>query len=516
MVYRHHQSSAVPVSMDADHTCEQEPIRLDEALRYAVARIESDPRNVDAIVRHFGWDGHTANAEPRPGQPIDLARERAKQAASGTIERLREYGFVPDVVERSISAIKQALPLLDAEVCETLMNARLCFTKLSCEALSAATHCFGAEPAFEIVRLGSCSGLVKPGTAAGLASLTARAQEFVQSWGCANALELTHDAQDIFGPRASPRFTEVALRLGGRFEWLDQETKWFWYIPDRGHGSNRLVQQIQRVLAATPRIQVAKLRSAIRRDNGFGCFTPPSKVIESICRRLLFLQCEEGNVIRVPGMAPWNVILTAHERLLVEVLHSHGPVLEREQFLEHCRRRGMDEPTFNQLTSCSLILQANDAGLYATSEASPPPAKIRETGTTLDTSASATQGFLSEGRVFLAWKLHSSQLQVGALRVPEPINTFVQGDYNLKTFSHRELGLLHVRQRACWSIQRLALALAAEADDTLVIVFNLRDHTAIGIVGNDDVVAQVKSGLADKPLPHPDWSARKKNERGSA
>jgi hypothetical protein len=230
----------------------------------------------------------------------------------------------------------------------------------------------------------------------------------------------------------------------------------------------------------------------------------------------LFLQREEDSIIRVPGMAAWDTILTAHERVLVNVLQSHGPVLKREQLLEHCRKRGMDEPTFNQLTSCSLILQANDAGLCATNEASLPHSEIGEIETTAGTSASATQGFLSEGRVFLAWKLQSSLFQSGALPVPEPINTFVQGDYDLITLAHRELGLLHVRQRACWNIQRLAPALGAEADDTLVIIFNLRDRTATGIVGNDDVVTQVESGLADKPLPHPDWSARRKNERENA
>jgi hypothetical protein len=162
MVYRHHQSSVVPVNTDADHTCEQEPIRLDEALRYAVARIESDPRNVDAIVRHFGWDGHTANAQPLPGQPIDLARERAKQAVSRMIERLREDRFVPDVVDRSISLIKQALPLLDAEVCETLMNARLCFTRLTCEALKVKPWgcCAPLTPLAAVARL--ARGLLAP------------------------------------------------------------------------------------------------------------------------------------------------------------------------------------------------------------------------------------------------------------------------------------------------------------------------------------------------------------------
>ena len=252
------------------------------------------------------------------------------------------------------------------------MKAGLCFTRLSCEALLAAAQSFSPRPPFAIANIGSGAALLEPGTTTSLTRLIAIAQDRMQSCVCANSIDLLHDAQEIFGPNTSERFTEAVIRAGGPLEWLDRETKWFWYIPDSGRGSNRLVQQIQRVLAATARIPLAKLRSAIRRDNGFGSLTPPRKVIESICRRLLFLQCEEDNVIRVPGMAPWDAILTAHERLLVDVLHSHGPVLEREPFLEHCRKRGMDQPTFDQLTSCSLILQANDEGLYATSEASLP------------------------------------------------------------------------------------------------------------------------------------------------
>ena len=103
--------------------------------------------------------------------------------------------------------------------------------------------------------------------------------------------------------------------------------------------------------------------------------------------------------------------------------------------------------------------------------------------------------------------------QGGALRVPEPINTFVQGDYSLKTLGCREMGLLHIRQRACWDVRRLVLALGGEAGDTLVIILNHRDHSAAGLLGNDDVVAQVASGFAEKLLADASRSAGKDSER---
>jgi len=469
------------------------PTRLDEALRYAVSRIEKDPRDVDAVGRYLGWYGHTPDAKHQPSQPIDLARERA--AADRALERLRQDGFVPDVVEGSLRLIEQSLPLLEMEACEALMKSRLCFTKLSCEALLAAAHCFRPESSFEIVSLGVSTALVKPGTATGLTRLISLTQDLMQSCGCANTMLLLHDAQEIFGPNTSERFTEAVVRTGGPFEWLDRKTKWFWYISHPG--SSRVVRQIQRVLAVTPRIQSAKLRSTIRRGSPFGSFVPPLAVIESICRRLLSVRIEDGTVISVPGMAQGDAILTSNEEILLEILRSHGPVLEREKFLEHCRERGIDEATFEQLTSRSLLLQANNAGLYAITVAGFPDSAIEDNERTGDILANTDQGFPSEGNIFLTWKLQSVMLGGGVLRVSEPIATFIQGDYDLK-IAGRAIGMLHIRQRACWDIRPLLLTLGADTDDTLVIVFNVVDYTATGIVGDDDVVAQVAARLAEK------------------
>jgi hypothetical protein len=53
---------------------------------------------------------------------------------------------------------------------------------------------------------------------------------------------------------------------------------------------------------------------------------------------------------------------------------------------------------------------------------------------------------------------------------------------------------LNIRQRACWDVRPLLLALGVEVEDTLVLVLNLRDHTAIGVAGEEDAIHSVKSG----------------------
>jgi hypothetical protein len=493
--------------------------RLDEALRYAVARIEDDPQNVDAIIRHLGWDGRYTRDED-VGEPPGLPPERVKQIVVRAIDRMREDGFIPRVVEQSIILAERSVPILDIELCNALLNAKLCFIKFACAGLALAAAIFREKSPFEVARLGQSDALVKAGTTEGINRLAARARAVMRSRGCASMMELTDYARELFGPNASQGFTEAAVRTVARFEWLDQQNGWFWYMPDNDPGANRLVDQIKRVLATAPRVRLTELRSAIRRDHRFGSFAPPLKVLASICKRLLFLHLDGDAVVRVPGLVPWDAVLGPNETTLADVLQTHGPVMGREEFLGRCRERGMQEDTFNQFTACSAIVKMPVPGMYALVGAAIPAGTIENNGAaaTEAGSASASHGVLSEGRVFLAWKLQSSTLQSGVLRVPEPASTFVEGDYNLETVTNRELGVIQICQRACWDVRRLLRDAGGEADDNLVIVLSLHDRRAIGILGDETVIARVMSGEAGlhSATPDADRQAEEHGEFGPA
>jgi hypothetical protein len=114
----------------------------------AVWPIEKDPRNIDAIARHLGWYGHTRDANHHPGAPIDLARERAKQAANRAVERLRQDGFVPDVVDQSLSPNTGPMPTA-LKGTETSQDSFLSGMK--------SVHCYGKNAKAWPCNRGNCT-----------------------------------------------------------------------------------------------------------------------------------------------------------------------------------------------------------------------------------------------------------------------------------------------------------------------------------------------------------------------
>jgi len=270
-------------------------------------------------------------------------------------------------------------------------------------------------------------------------------------------------------------------------------------MPDGGRGSNRLVHQIRRILAVAPRIQLAELRSAIGRDHCLGNFAPPTDVLAAICKRLLFARLEGDTVVRVPGLAQWDAVLSPNETMPVNVLKANGPVLGRKDLPERCREHAINENTFNQFILRSVILNTPVPGMYALVGATISARTIDAIGRTSseERPTTADHGCLPDGRVFLVWKLHFSTLRSGVLRVPGPVNTFVEGEFRFKTITNCELGFIQIFQRACWDVRPLLQYACSETDNTLVIVLNPRDRHAIGILGDETIAAQVISGDFD-------------------
>jgi hypothetical protein len=471
------------------------PGRLNEALNHAVARIEADPRAVEAIVNYLGWNGEGLRSEHPPGRPSDRAHESVEKVVDRAIRRLRGDGFVPEAVRRSIAVAEQSLPILESELCEALLNAKLCFVRFSCEALVSAAAVFMETPPFELVRFGIKDGLVKSGTADGINHLALTAENLMQIRGCANILELTDHAREIFGPNTSQNFTEAIIRTGIRFEWLDQDSGWFWYMPNRSRGSNRLIDQIKRIMAVTPSVSLQELRAAIRRNHRWGGFAPPLKVLAAVCKRLFFIRVDGEAVLRIPSMPQWEEVLGSHEATLMSIFRASAPLLRREELVARCRHRGIKESIIKQMMSRSAILTMPVPGMYALvgttvaagRDDAPAPRPVEAVST------NGVHGFLPDGRVVLAWKLDSSALLNGVLRVPEPVSSLLQGDYRLKALSGRELSILQVRQRACWDVRGLLRYTVGDLDDTLMIVLDPHDHDATGIVGDETMISRVMS-----------------------
>ena len=433
--------NATSFAMGFERSDESGPGRLNEALSYAVGRIESDARAVAVIMDHFGWGGESLAHDDTP-EPTHAGSEKdVARLANRAIGRLRAARFVPEAVGRAIDLTEQSLPILEAELCDLLLNARLCFVRFSCDALASAAAAFRASPPFERVRLGGRNGLVKFGTASRINHLAATANELTQSRGCANIIELTDRARNIFGLNTSQGFTEAVIRTGERFEWLDQETGWFWYIPQPGYASNHLVNQIRRVMAVAPRITLRELRVAIRRDYPLGSFAPPVRVLAAVCSRLICIRLEGDTAVRIDSLQGWDQVLGADEAALVRILQNAPPLLGRAALLAHCLDGGMQEETVNQFIACSAILKTRALDQYGLVGAALPNGSDHPASASGHAGiADVSHGFLPKGRVFLAWKVDALALRNGVMRVPEEASNLLEGDYRTHKRRRRRIG----------------------------------------------------------------------------
>jgi hypothetical protein len=266
--------------------------------------------------------------------------------------------------------------------------------------------------------------------------LAAHARRLVQTRGCAKIDDIIHQFRLIAGASASRRFGEAVARSAGRFEWLDQETRWFWYVPERTFRANPLVNHIRRELGAVSRIELSQLRLEVRPYFETDMSCPPVHVLAAICRRLLFARLEGEVVIGEPNLLARDAVLDQTEATMVRILGVHGSM----------------------------------------------------------------RGWLSDGRVFVAWRLDKSTLEGGVLRIHEPMSSFIEGDYELTTTRNQKLGSIQIRQRACWDVRPLLRWSSAGVGDTLVLIFDPREQIAEGFVGDDLFAAQVLSPEVDLHL----------------
>ena len=71
------------------------------------------------------------------------------------------------------------------------------------------------------------------------------------------------------------------------------------------------------------------------------------------------------------------------------------------------------------------------------------------------------------------------------------MSSFIEGDYELVTLGNHKLSDIQIRQRACWDTRPLLKWRNADAGDTLVLIFDRQNHSATGILGDDEFLAQV-------------------------
>ncbi len=475
---------------------------------------ENNPRDRNIMAAYLGWGGKPGQTLESLGQQCGLSRERVRQVCALALKRSQGIPVFAPVLDRALAFVSQRLPSPTDSLEATLRSSRITRSVLPLTSLNLAAAALGREQPLAIARVGSKDLAVRP-EHAGLPLLVAQAAtRMAQTFGVATVdqirTSLVHEHPQAAGQDSLLLQT---LQLLPDFAWLDKRCSWFRLnsLPQYG-----LRSMIDKVLSLAKQIDVSRLHSALGRCRRVRRRLPPPSVLLEFCRQTPGIVVD-GTLVREAANLDWRQVLRGVELGMAEVLHEHGPVLDRTHFEELCARRGIKAFSFNaSLMSSPIIIQAMRS-VYAL------------VGTRVDRqaidSAIAVRREVAhpkvldacwrspDGTVCLAYRLSKAAISGGVITVPVDFKTDVVGRFNLLTNTGRKLGTMVAKNGCAWGLGPALRSQTAKPGDHLLLLVKPANREVRVRIGNEELLRKwgPPGSNTDKRLPLRDKGRRKRH-----
>ncbi len=454
---------------------------LEEELGDALLH-ERNPRNRDAALKYFGWDGNGPRTLQRVGKEYGLTRERVRQICDKQVDSLKSRRFFLPVLDRTLDFIAKSVPTAADEIEEKIGTAGLTDTAFRLQGIQRAAEIFGRACSF-ILESTYGKTYALPPESHGLArSIVYAARKSISHWGVTTIEDVTAQVRQTKGASLDVGFAAKVLKTQADFEWLDEAFGWFWLT---SVGRNSLLTQIDKVLSVAPRITVSELRVGVSRNHRREGFAPPQRVLLALCRRLPGCRVEENIVVADPPR-DWAETLADTERTLAGVLKEHGPVLERQRLEDLCTARGMKRVTFYIHLTNSPLIERFAQGVYGLRGSAVPPGLAESLATRRPKSKLIRDyGWKDDGGIEVCYRLSKSVLSNGVVSVPAGIRQYVQGRFTLKTADAVDVGNLVAKDTSAWGLGPFFRRRGGEPGDLLTIRFDLKQRVAVVELGDE-------------------------------
>ena len=453
--------------------------------------VVTDERNAGMVAKLFGWSGRGRRTLESVGQEYGITRERVRQIAAKTVEKIRGDRIGKPWLTRALNAALQLGPVTPKALAKLLRKARISRTDFDPSGLESACEEFGVKFGLKKCRLGGVLVYGKEHAISRLLSLSRLCKKLSRARGCANFEAMCDELGIPESERDGARFM---ISKTGANEWLDEDQRW---LIARTATRNRLTNVLSKVLCVCPDIPLSELRRAAARSRRLQS-VPPTKVL---ARFLEVRGLATVTADRVYGTGTFDGVIEpgSAEATMLEVLRDHGPVLRWDRFHELCIAEGMNPTTASTYMSASPIVARVARGIYAivgskidtgvTEEIAADIAKSRRT---------AEFGWTSRGTLWCAIEVSRNALTSGSVHLPNFVTNFIEGKEWQICFDGRPFGtVLKARNNFVWSLTKPLERLGAEPGDICILDFDLTASTVGLTVGAEDLIDSWESGDSD-------------------
>ncbi len=144
--------------------------------------------------------------------------------------------------------------------------------------------------------------------------------------------------------------------------WLDERRGWFW-LPTAGR--NRVLNQVEKIMAVTPSVSIAELADGITRPQRMKGLALPHYILARLCVDSGRYERSGQQILRKSGHPTWKHLLARNEATLVQALLDHGPVMRRADLQRIAvGERGLSLRSFVVYLNISPVLTRYAYGVY--------------------------------------------------------------------------------------------------------------------------------------------------------
>jgi hypothetical protein len=228
-------------------------LRLEDELENLVRLTlnRASDRNINVVVRFFGFDGTGKRTLEEVGQAFGVTRERVRQITSNLTRRLQRRNLYLPIFRSACNHILENLPSSVSALGRSLHKQEITRTDFDVSGIGSAIRLLDEEDLFDIISIGQERLAVRKNEGEYFLRVPRIARAIVSAFGCGHIEHILAELE--IGPEQTFDVPEVAKALDQipDVRWLDQEHEWFTIVDTK---RNRLSNIVRKVLSVAPKI----------------------------------------------------------------------------------------------------------------------------------------------------------------------------------------------------------------------------------------------------------------------
>ena len=451
------------------------------------------------VCRFYGFDGTGRKTLEEVGAEYQVTRERIRQISEKFSRRVRGKRVNSPVLHRARSVLERKLPALEQDIQKTLREENIITEYFDCTGLLAALSIFDQPSLLRITNLEGVRVVGGLQTLDALKRAPAIARTIVSASGCGHLEHVMGDMEIATEQMAARHVALTLLESLAGLSWLNEQKEWF-TIADAKR--NRLANIIRKILFVSPDVSLSEMRGALQRVRRLAGFSPPRAILRAFCKTLPFCRVnEDEDRVKATTEFAHEVILGDNEMCLFEVLRDFGPAMHISAIRNECLRRGMNANSFYVYLGNSPIVCRLAPQMYALVGALILPGTIEnlQLQKTSRAPVRLDNGWLSDGRLWLSYRLNVSNIRAGAFSMPSGMREIADGEYFIQSADTGSRNAIMIEAGRLSGLRRPLAILGAEEDDIVRLILDPRTRQA-EVTFSEDFLETAIEHLAEPPF----------------